>query len=144
MTQLTPKILRGAFEFLLAGTVDVQIPKFRIEEDYEMSSALKDIGFDRVFNGSTADLSGFSKSGNMALGSALHKAFLEVSEEGTEAAAATALLDNRSGHGSQPEKFICDRPFMYDTAMHTMLFMGTFEYPEGAEGSSDAVEVIDE
>ena len=147
VARLTPKILRGAFEFLLAGTVDVQIPKFHIEEDYEMSSALQDIGFERVFNGSTADLSGFSKSGNMALGSALHKAFLEVSEEGTEAAAATALLDNRSGHASQPEKFICDRPFMYviyNKAMHTMLFMGTFEYPESAEGNSDAVEVFDE
>ena len=147
VSRVTPEILRGAFEYILAGTVDVHIPKFRIEEDYEVSNTLRDIGFERVFNGSTADLSGFSKSGNMALGSALHKAFLEVSEEGTEAAAATALLDNRSGHATQPEKFICDRPFMYviyNKAMHTMLFMGTFEYPESAEEKLEAVEEIDE
>ncbi|KAF0289019.1 Serine protease inhibitor 88Ea [Amphibalanus amphitrite] len=133
ISRLTPKILRGAFEFISPGEVNIHIPKFRVEEDYELSSVLSDLGFERLFNGSTADLSGFSKSGNMALGNALHKAFVEISEEGTEAAAATALLDNRSGHPSRTEQFICDRPFMYVIyykPTHTMLFMGTYEHPD--------------
>ena len=147
VSRMTASILRNEFENMSAGTIDVQIPKFRIEEDYEVSSVLSDIGFGRLFNGSAADLSGFSKTGNIALGSALHKAFLEVNEEGTEAAAATALLDNRSSHTAEPEKFVCDRPFMYiiyDKAMHTMLFMGTFEHPVSEEEKLAELEEVDE
>ena len=87
-----------------------------------------------------ANLTGFSKSGNLVLGSALHKSFLEINEEGAEAAAATALITMRTSRPAHPRKFICNHPFMYviyDKTMHTMLFMGTFEHPKAASLSLD-------
>lgn len=132
---LTPELLQDAFARMYPVEVRIKVPKFRIEESYEMSERLSDLGFESLFNGSYTDLSGFSGSGNLGLSAAIHKSFLEINEEGAEAAAATALIINRSGRPKRPPQFICNHPFMYiiyDKVTQSMLFMGTFEHPSAA------------
>lgn len=140
VSKLTPQVFRNTIEMMWQVDVNVTIPKFRIEENYDMSEELADLGFKSLFDSSSANLTGFSKSGNLVLGSALHKSFLQINEEGAEAAAATALITMRTSRPAGPRKFICNHPFMYviyDKTMHTMLFMGTFEHPKAASLSLD-------
>jgi len=137
---LTARNFRAAVEAMWRVDIHVEVPKFRIEESYEMSQTLSDLGFSSLFNASAANLNGFSDSGNLVLGDAIHKSFLEINEEGAEAAAATALITMRTSRPAQPKRFRCNSPFMYviyDTMMHTILFMGTFEHPKAASLSLD-------
>lgn len=70
----------------------VEIPKFKIESNIKMKSQLEDYGMKDMFLESKADFSGLSEQSNgLAVSDVFHKAFLEVNEEGTEAAAATGI-----------------------------------------------------
>lgn len=70
----------------------VEIPKFKIESNVKMKSQLEDYGMKDMFLESKADFSGLSEQSNgLAVSDVFHKAFLEVNEEGTEAAAATGI-----------------------------------------------------
>lgn len=94
-----------------------------------------DMGFHGLFDPAKADLNGFTHTGNLVLSGAIHKSFLEINEEGAEAAAATALITMRTSRRTEPTEFICNHPFMYvlyDKPAHTILFMGTFENPKAA------------
>ncbi|XP_043206651.1 serpin B4-like [Amphibalanus amphitrite] len=133
--KLTPENFQSAIRRMYPVEIRLKVPKFRVEENYEMSEKLSELGFENLFNASYSDLSGFSNSGGLALDAALHKSFLEINEEGAEAAAATALIINRSGRPKRPRQFICNHPFMYviyDKETQSMLFMGTFEHPNAA------------
>lgn len=70
--------------------VHVKLPRFKIEESYILNSNLGRLGLQDLFNSSKADLSGMSGSRDLFISKIVHKAFVEVNEEGTEAAAATA------------------------------------------------------
>lgn len=78
----------------------------------------------------SADLSVLSS--NVSLGAALHKAKIEVTEEGTKAAAATVLFSFRSSRPAEPAQFICNHPFIYliyDKTEQSVLFTGVFRRP---------------
>ncbi|XP_037089182.1 serpin B4-like [Pollicipes pollicipes] len=140
VSRLTAETLRSNMEMMWPVDIDVQIPKFRIEESYKMKEKLSALGFDNLFNASAVNLNGFSDSGNLALKKALHKSFLEINEEGAEAAAATALFLFRSARPAEPPAFICNHPFMYviyDHSQEIILFMGTFEHPRAVSASLD-------
>ena len=68
----------------------VHLPKFKLEGDYELNEPLAKLGMTDVFCGAKADLSGMNGEGGLFLSTVAHKAFVEVNEEGAEAAAATA------------------------------------------------------
>lgn len=68
----------------------------------------------------------------VTLGRAIHKARIEVSEEGTKAAAATVLFSFRSSRPAEPAQFRCNHPFIYliyDKIANAVLFTGVFRRP---------------
>ena len=112
----------------------VVLPKFRLENTLELNAALKALGMKTAFNNQKskpdADFSGiFSDAHHIS--EVRQKAFVEVSEEGTEAAAVTMMaVDSLSGPEINPPKpfeMIVDRPFLFaivDARSEMILFMG--------------------
>lgn len=81
----------------------------------------------------SANLTGFSSDTNLNLGEAVHKAKIEVNEEGSTAAAATVLISFRSARPLEPAQFFCDHPFMffiYSRKSKAILFNGVYRGPE--------------
>ncbi len=115
-----------------AGEVDVYLPKFEITTpSIELKEDLKDLGMLEAFNPG-ADFSGMTDY-DAWIGNVYHKAYVRVDEEGTEAAAATAVvMTNFSIGGNKPVVFRADHPFMF-FIMHketnSILFMGKVEDP---------------
>ena len=106
----------------------IYIPKFEIESDFELKKPLSEMGIKEVFN-EEADLSGISLEKPLFLDEIYHSAFIKVSEEGTEAAAATGIVLNTK---SRPKTFRCDHPFYFmivENEFGTVLFDGTVINP---------------
>uniref|UniRef100_A0A8C2E5T8 Serpin domain-containing protein n=1 Tax=Cyprinus carpio TaxID=7962 RepID=A0A8C2E5T8_CYPCA len=77
--------------------VEVSLPRFKMEETYDMKSLLISMGMEDVFDERKVNLSGMSPNNDLVLTKVVHKAFVEVNEEGTEVAAATGVvIANRS------------------------------------------------
>ena len=116
---------------------DIYLPKFKFETSYGLNDYLKELGMVDAF--SNADFSGIDGTKNLFISSVLHKAFVEVNEEGTEAAAATAVIMNLKAVSPDepPERitFDCNHPFIF-TIHHketgTILFMGTVDDPSAS------------
>jgi serpin B len=111
--------------------VAVSLPKFRAESSFSLRDALSAMGMPDAFSGS-ADFSGIDGRRDLVLSEVKHKAFIDVSEEGTEAAAATGGVVARAAF-VQPTRFVADHAFLYlirDTASGAILFAGRFEAPK--------------
>lgn len=130
-TTLSTKNLSDWKEGLEIQRVKVYIPKFKFDTMYSMSDDLKEMGMPIAFSDS-ADFSGMTASGRkeLKIDQAIHKAFIEVYEEGTEAAAATGIMMVATSF--QPEKpeipiFKADHPFVFliqHSNTGNILFMG--------------------
>jgi serine protease inhibitor len=107
----------------------LQLPKFRIEYGVELIQPLKALGMKQAFDLGTGDFSGISDH-RLFISDALQKAFVEVNEEGTEAAAATIIAMPASAMEMNPPppfRMIVDRPFLFlieDQNTGTILFAG--------------------
>ena len=104
----------------LRGIV-IHIPKFTLETEYDLTESLPDMGMPSVFG--SADLSGITGHKGLFVSEAIHKAFVDVNEKGTEAAAATAIILDESGGA----EFRADHPFIViiqDNETGSILFMG--------------------
>ncbi|XP_043117309.1 leukocyte elastase inhibitor-like [Puntigrus tetrazona] len=114
---------------MLQQEVQVSLPRFKMEETYDMKSLLISMGMEDVFDGKKVDLSGMSPNNDLVVTKVIHKAFVEVNEEGTEAAAATgAVVANRSF----AQMFIADHPFVFfirHNSSNSILFYGRFCSP---------------
>nr|XP_029542788.1 leukocyte elastase inhibitor-like [Oncorhynchus nerka] len=111
--------------------VIVHLPKFKLEEDYELNEPLTQLGMKDVFEGGRADLSGMNGEGGLFLSTVAHKAFVEVNEEGTEAAAATAGIV--AFCMIREEHFTADHPFLFfirHNKSKSILFLGRFSSPQ--------------
>lgn len=109
----------------------VHLPKFKLEEDYELSEPLAKLGMTDVFCGAKADLSGMNGETGLFLSTVAHKAFVEVNEEGTEAAAATAVMVLMCRF--REEHFTADHPFIFfirHNKTKAILFLGRFSSPQ--------------
>jgi len=114
--------------------VIVTIPRFKSTQEFELSSALRSLGMPQAF-ASNADFSGMTGKRDFAISAVIHKAFVEVNEEGTEAAAATAVtmraLAMRAPGPPRPV-FRADHPFIFlirDNGSRSILFMGRMTDP---------------
>jgi len=109
--------------------VNVFLPRFKFETKYFMKDDLMEMGMPSAFSPS-ADFSGIVEAGGLFIDRVIHQAFIEVNEEGTEAAAATGV----SMIESAPivEIFRADHPFIFliqDKITGTILFMGRVMNP---------------
>lgn len=117
---------------------DIYLPKFKFETSYGLNGYLKDLGMVDAFG--NADFSGIDGTKELFISQVLHKAFIDVNEEGTEAAAATAVImaGRAPGPTEPPERitFNCNHPFLF-TLHHketrSILFMGKVMNPEYEE-----------
>ncbi|PIK40855.1 hypothetical protein BSL78_22285 [Apostichopus japonicus] len=111
--------------------VGVSFPRFKLEESFDLNDHLTLMGMSDVFNVSKADLSGITESEDLYVSKVIHKAFVEVNEEGTEAAAATAASIVVLCIEDIPA-FKADRPFIFyisDTSSGSILFLGRLVNP---------------
>ena len=110
---------------------DVFLPRFKLEDSFSLNDALGGMGMNEAFDSLAADFSGMSSAKNLYISAVVHKAFLEVNEEGSEAAAATAVVRRRLC-GVVPIPFRADHPFLFFISEHetgAILFLGKFSHP---------------
>lgn len=110
--------------------VNVKLPRFKLEESYNLNSYLAHLGVEDLFN-SKADLSGISGARDLFISKIVHKSFVEVNEEGTEAAAATAGIATFCMLMPE-ENFFADHPFIFfirHNPSANILFLGRLSSP---------------
>ncbi|WP_273184955.1 serpin family protein [Hyphomonas adhaerens] len=121
--------------------VHVVLPKVRIEASYELNDPLIALGLGDAFT-SAADFSGLIEGagpGDLVISKVLQKTFLDIDEKGTEAAAATAIMMERTAifiPDEEPVEFRADHPFLIalrHKPTGTVMFMGRVEAPPPAE-----------
>ncbi len=109
----------------------IRLPRFKINYELTLNDTLKALGMEVAFE-PKADFSGIGD--NLALSEVKHKTFVEVNEEGTEAAAATSVgITLTSAPSEQPFQMNVDRPFfcaIRDNQTGTVLFMGSIVNPQ--------------
>ena len=112
--------------------VDVLLPKFKIENEFELSKTLSGMGMKDAFLSSDADFSGMLGKEGLYISKAFHKAFVEVDENGTEAAATSVVTKTFQSARARPV-FKADHPFIFiirENSTGTILFMGRMSNPE--------------
>ncbi|MDQ7824751.1 MAG: serpin family protein [Candidatus Eremiobacteraeota bacterium] len=120
---------------LSAATVDLALPKFTTTSSFFLGKLLKALGMKTPFQFGPADFSGIDGTKLLFISEVIHKAFVDVNEEGTEAAAATAVVMAGGAMPTEPPriiKFTVDHPFLFlirENATGSILFMGTVKNP---------------
>ena len=130
---LTPKRLDELAAGLSEQEVRVLLPRFTMTTFFDLSKALRSLGMVDAFDPGKADFSGITGSKNLFISNVLHKAFVDVAEEGTEAAAATAVIMQITCVKIEP-LFRADHPFLFfirDRASGAVLFAGRVTDPSG-------------
>lgn len=112
---------------LSSANVRLSMPRFEFTKSIGLSGILSSLGMESAF-GNGADFSGFTGNPDLFISKVLHKAFVKVDEEGTEAAAATAVIMNRiTAVRPPPIEMNINRPFIFliqDRTTNTIVFMG--------------------
>jgi serpin B len=130
---LTPENLTGWLGHVATQNVQVSLPKFRAESQFSIRKALSAMGMPTAFT-DKADFSGIDPKGGLAISEVFHKAFVDVSEQGTEAAAATGIAVHATAM-RMPEQaivFRADHPFLFlirDARTGVVLFIGRLMNP---------------
>ncbi|XP_072139487.1 leukocyte elastase inhibitor-like [Mobula birostris] len=111
--------------------VNVVLPKFKLEEKYDLKSILIEMGMVDAFSTTQANYSAMTSRNDLVLTKVVHKSFVEVNEEGTEAAASTAaIIMMRSALIAYD--FVADHPFLFfirHNKTRNILFFGRFSSP---------------
>jgi serpin B len=112
---LTPIRLDAWLREIRSEEVTVTFPRFRFTTDSEISDILKSLGMTEAFDPEKADFSGMTTAETLFISAVLHKAFIAVDEEGTEAAAATAvaMVATAMPIKKEPKVFTADHPFVF-------------------------------
>jgi serine protease inhibitor len=130
---LTPDNLKSWVGKLRPERVEVALPKFKMTNRFEMNKTLSEMGMPLAFS-DKADFSGMNGSKNLYITGVFHKAFVDVNEEGTEAAAATGVVvGERSAPAQKARRFHADHPFVFlirDVSSGSVLFMGRVSNPQ--------------
>ena len=137
LAALRPAIAARGLGGVLAGTsrhqVTLSLPRFRVEAAFDLIPALRQLGVNEAFSGK-ADFSGITEAEPLQISTVAHKAYVDVDEQGTEAAAATAVafLAAAAFRSPPPVTMVVDRPFLFaivHTATGLPLFAGQVSHP---------------
>jgi len=123
---LDEETLGGLLEALDRKQGTIELPRFEYESSFALKRVLSALGMEVAFDLGRADFSGIVEGGGIAISDVWHDAFVSVDEEGTEAAAATAVGMDESAP-QDPFEMTVDRPFLFcirDRPTETLLFVG--------------------
>jgi serpin B len=114
--------------------VALQLPRWTLRTQVLLNEVLGDLGMPTAFTG-RADFTGMAREEPLEIAAVMHEAFIAVDEQGTEAAAATAVVMNLASARLSTVQLTVDRPFLFvlhDTATGTPLFIGRVSDPSAA------------
>lgn len=127
-------VKEGLAPFVSGGSdseVDIALPKMKMSTQLELSDVLKGMGMPLAFS-NDADFTGITHTEPLKISKVIHKAYVDVNEEGTEAAAATGVVGVKATAVMMPAQFHADHPFLFfvrDRATGVVLFAGRFVTP---------------
>jgi serpin B len=137
LAALRPKLAAAGLGGLLAGAarhqVTLSLPRFRLEAAFNLIPALRRLGVAAAF-GDSADFGEITEAAPLRIGAVAHKAYVDVDEHGTEAAAATAVVIRTAAAMRPPPAvtMVVDRPFVFaivDSTTGLPLFLGQVSHP---------------
>jgi serpin B len=112
--------------------VKIWLPKFKLNAEFQLRDVLTDLGMPSAFLPDRADFSGMNGQHDLYISAVVHKAYVDVNEEGTEAAAATGVVSRAMAMPANPTEFRADHPFLFlirDKKTGCILFMGRVTDP---------------
>uniref|UniRef100_A0A8C5SSF2 Serpin B6 n=1 Tax=Laticauda laticaudata TaxID=8630 RepID=A0A8C5SSF2_LATLA len=118
-------------EKMFPREIELSFPKFKLEEKYDLKPVLRSMGMTDAFDEGKADFSGMSTNKDLVISEVVHKSFIEVSEEGTEAAAASAVIMLFKSANLALE-FKADHPFLFfiiQRSTNSIPFFGRYSSP---------------
>ncbi|XP_006867120.1 PREDICTED: antithrombin-III [Chrysochloris asiatica] len=132
--ELTQEVQQEWLDELEETMLAVYMPRFRIEDSFSVKERMQDMGLVDLFTPEKAKLPGIVAEGreDLFVSDAFHKAFLEVNEEGSEAAASTAIMIAGRSLNLNRVIFKANRPFLVlirEVALNTIIFMGRVANP---------------
>lgn len=127
----TPDLLNNILNTMAEQQVTVSFPKFKFQTRYGLADMLSEMGMPDAFDLPPADFSGMTGRMDLYITKVIHQAVIEVNEEGSEAAGATAVI---MGTKSSPKifEFKANRPFIFLIRHNTsgsILFLGRLTNP---------------
>jgi serpin B len=132
-SSLTASKIEEWLKKMSSHRIDVSLPKFKLAAECELKDALSALGMPVAFTLGKADFSGITGTRELVISAVVHKAFVEVEETGTEAAAATGVVFARTAAIAQPPViFRADHPFFFlirDLRTGAILFLGRLVRP---------------
>lgn len=121
------------FSQMKAARVNYYLPRFSFSRELELSETLKALGLNRALDPENAWFPGINEQEKLAISKILHQGFISVDEQGTEAAAATAVMLAGSAYVPEPPKvFRADHPFMFfilHRETNAVIFLGRITRP---------------
>ena len=131
-SDLDVNALSATLENLEPVNMALSLPKFKVESSFSLNEALSALGMSDAFDIDKADFSGMTGTPLLYITSVVHKAFVDVNEEGTEAAAATGVIMGLKSMPAEPIEVKIDRPFLFlirDRETGAILFLGRVTNP---------------
>lgn len=132
-SQLNGAMFKEMLANLAPADVTLRMPKFEYESSFMLSDTLASMGMPLAFDENRADFSSMTDQQALYIGNVIHKAFVAVDEEGTEAAAATAVIMEGASAVMPENELYIDRPFIYfirDVESGQILFIGRVLNPK--------------
>jgi len=132
-TMMDKTLLDSIFQHETSALVDLSLPKFKLEASYSLNESLSKLGLKRAF-AVDADFSGISTTSRLRINKVIHKTYIEVNEEKTEAAAVTTIdcIDGLVPYDNlapKPKVFNADHPFLFmiiDSKTKGIIFLGRY------------------
>ncbi len=128
---LSGQTVQAVIKSLKSQSVNLTMPKFKFDSQFGLKPTLGAMGMPVAFT-EDADFSGMNGKRDLMITDVVHKAFVAVDEDGTEAAAATAVIVGLTSAPAQPVAFTMDRPFIFlirDIQTGAVLFVGRVMNP---------------